>query len=207
MIDLRTLEEQLKRAKCNFRFWGRAELRELSNILMPGETVAFGVNGHYAGGFAFLCVTDRRLLLIDRKPMYLTLEDVRFDMIAEVDYSYRVLDATIRVFTSNKSLIFTSWSQHRLRELVQYTQQRVMEIRQYYMGQQFQQPISNSDQGQANDPTFVPSFGAQGGLAATGGGGGVTVQQAGKAGITGATLPMHNPYAQIPLTSRHWRRR
>jgi PH (Pleckstrin Homology) domain-containing protein len=199
MIDLRALEEQLKRAGCNFRFWGKAELRELQSILMPGETVAIGVNGHYAGGFAFLCVTDRRLLLIDHKPMYLSLEDIRFDMIAEVDYSYRLLDATMRVFTANKSFNFTSWSQHRLRDLTTYTQQRVMEIRQYYLGQQFQ-PDKQPEPVTVATPKFVPSFALQTSAA--------TLQHAGRLSIgSAARRPMHNPYAQVPLTSRHWSRR
>src|ERR1700722_12019266 len=138
MIDIKTLEAQLKKAGCNFQFWGKGELRELKHILMDDEEIIYGVNGRYAGGFALLCVTNKRLLLIDHKPMYLSLEDVRFDMIAEVDYNYRLLDATVRIFTPNKTLVFTSWSQHKLRELTNYTQKRVMEIRQYYMGQQFQ---------------------------------------------------------------------
>ena len=37
MISLHQVEEQLKRIGCNFKFWGRAEIRELSNVLMPDE--------------------------------------------------------------------------------------------------------------------------------------------------------------------------
>ena len=198
MIDLRALEDQLKRAGCNFRFWGRSEIKELQRILMPGETVVHGVNGHYVGGFAFLCVTDRRLLLIDHKPMYLTLEDIRFDMIAEVDYSYRLMDATIRVYTPNKSFVFTSWSQHKLRELASYTQQRVMEIRQYYLGQQFQSE-EKPEKVAVSQPAFVPSFAAPDNT--------VTIQQAGRLSLSNFQRPMHNPYAQVSLVSRHWSRR
>jgi hypothetical protein len=198
MIDLRALEEQLKRAGCNFRFWGRAELKELQRILMPDETIAYGVNGRYSGGFAFLCVTDRRLLLIDHKPMYLSLEDVRFDMIAEVDYNYRMLDASIRIFTPNKSLVFSTWSQHKLRELAMYTQQRVMEIRQYYLGQQFQSDQQQTQSISSLQPQLVPSMAMPTNSS--------TVQQAGRLTIGSAARPMHNPYAQVPLVSRHWAR-
>ena len=203
MVDLKTLEEQLKKAGCNFRFWGRSELRELQHILMEGENIAFGVNGRYSGGFALLCVTDRRILLIDRKPMYLTIEDVRFDMVAEVDYSYRLIDATIRVFTPNKSLIFTSWTQHKLRDLARYTQQRVMEIRQYYLAQQFTQESEQvSEPAKQSTASFTPMFAAP----TTG-----AVQQAGRLSVGSAHLPsavpLHNPYAQVPLISRHWARR
>ena len=131
MIDLQTVERQLKAVGCNYRFFGRPEIRELAHILMPDETITQAVNGSYEGGFAMLCVTDKRLLLIDKKPLFLTLEDIRYDMVAEIDYNYRLLNASVRIFTPNKELGFTSWNQSRLRKLIEYLQARVMEIRQH----------------------------------------------------------------------------
>jgi len=142
MVHLRTVEEQLKTIGCNFKFFGRPEIKELAKILLPGETIAQCTNGYYEGGVALLVVTDHRLLLVDRKPMYLTIEDLRFDMISEIDFSHRLLNATIRIFSTNKSLIFTSWNHARLRRLVEYLQHRVVMIRnhqQHAMMQQFAQ--------------------------------------------------------------------
>lgn len=133
MVSLHNVEEQLKRVGCNYRFWGRAEVRELSNVLMEDEIIAQCVNGSYEGGFAMLCVTQHRVLLIDRKPMMLTIEDIRYDMIAEVDFNNRMANGTIRIFTPLRNLVFNSWSQLRLRKAVNYIQQRVMEIRQHGM--------------------------------------------------------------------------
>lgn len=159
------VEQQLRRIGCNFRFWGRSELDELCNILMDTETVTQCVNGHYVGGFALLCATDHRVLLVDKKPMnYLTVEDIRFEMISEFDYSHRLLDATIRVCTPTKTLTFTSWNQQRLRALLSYIQQRVIEIRQYYyLAQQFQMMGAQNTQ----RPAYVPNLAYE-----TSGGGG-----------------------------------
>jgi hypothetical protein len=137
MVSHKYIEEQLKRVGCNFRFWGRSEIRELANILLPDEIISGCVNGRYEGGFALLCVTNLRMLLVDRKPMFLTLEDIRFDMIAEIDFSSRLLDSTIRVITPNRTLIFNTWSNARLRMMLNYIQQRVMEIRQPHLMSQF----------------------------------------------------------------------
>lgn len=139
MVSLNQVEDQLKRVGCNYRFWGRPEIRELCNILVPGETIAQAVNGRYENGFAMLVVTDQRLLLIDKKPMFLTLEDVRFDMIAEMDYGAQMFEGTIKIMTPNRQLTFTSWNHARLRTVLNYTQQRVTELRQHYIQQQFQQ--------------------------------------------------------------------
>lgn len=152
MSNIKELEEQLKKIGCNFRFWGRAELRELANVLLPGELVRICVNGQYEGGFAMLVATDQRVLLIDKKPMYLTLEDVRFDMVAEVDYTHRLLDATIFIRTPNKALRFTAYNQGRLRTLFHLVQTQVMEIRQHYqeqgqMWKQYAASIEAKEQG------------------------------------------------------------
>lgn len=139
MVSLATVEQQLKAVGCNFRFWGRAEMRELCQILLPGETIAQVVNGQYEAGFAMLCATDFRVLLIDKKPKYLTLKDIRYDMITELDFSGRMLNSTIRLYTPNKELRFTTPSATRLRKLFTHVQHKVMEIRHRFMLQQFQQ--------------------------------------------------------------------
>lgn len=175
MITLSQVEHQLEKAGCNFRIWGRAEIRELCNILVPSEIILQAVNGRYEGGFALLCLTDHRLLLIDRKPMFLTLEDIRFDMISEIDYHARLLDNTVHIITPNRKLVFRSWNQKRLRMLLNETQARVMEIRQHFMLQQLQAARSHSQQRTASQV------------------GGLVLQGAG-----GQYLPT-NPYTKGPL--------
>ena len=157
---------------CNFRFWCRPEIRELCKILMPGEIIAQAVVGRYENGYALLCVTDHRLLLIDKKPMFLTLEDIRFDMISEIDYSSQLFDGTVRIMTPNRKLVFAAWNQVRLRNVLNYTQQRVSEIRQHYMQRQFepqQQPLVQQFPPQPRDDQY--SAPAVGGLALQGGNG------------------------------------
>jgi hypothetical protein len=188
MANLAHIEEQLKRIGSNFRFWGRSEIRELPHILMDDEIIAGCVNGRYEGGFAMLCVTNHRMLLIDRKPMFLTLEDIRFDMVAEIDFAARLLDSTLHVITPNRKLVFTSWSHHRLRQILTYTQQRVMEIRQHYLMQQFQpqqQPVM-----MPNSQYSAPMVG------------GLALQGNDQAAQTMRMAPYPNPYTKVPLMMR-----
>jgi hypothetical protein len=180
MVTLTQVEDQLKKIGCNFRFWGRPEIRELCDILLPTENIAMCVNGRYEGGWALLVVTDHRLLLIDKKPMFLTLEDIRFDMISEIDYSARLLEATVHIITPNRKLTFSSPSAGRLRKLLNYTQSRVMEIRQHFMAQQLQ--IAN--EGMQDRAATLGGFIMQG-----------SRQQ---------SLPM-NPYMKMPLLMRRRR--
>jgi hypothetical protein len=130
MVDAKEVKKQLKRIGFNPNGWGRTEASELPNILLPDEEIYEVVNGIYEGGFALLVSTDVRVLLIDKKPLnYLTVEDLRFDMINEMDYSHRLLGAHISIATGNKNLKFTSINQPRLRKLIGHVQHCMAEAK------------------------------------------------------------------------------
>lgn len=123
MVTKHAIDEQLKKIGFNSYGWGRTEVRELPNIILPDEEIFECVNGIYEGGFALLIATNIRVVLIDKKPMnYLTVEDLRFDMINEIDYSHRLLGARISISTGSKNLRFTSYNQPRLRKLIGHVQ-------------------------------------------------------------------------------------
>jgi hypothetical protein len=187
MVSLHEVEAQLQHVGCNFKMWGRAEIRELSTVLMQDEKISQAANGSYEGGFAMLVVTNYRVLLIDRKPMMLTIEDIRYDMISEVDFHNRMLGATVRIFTPTRNLVFNSWSNVRVRKCVNYIQQRVMEIRQHGLtAQQLQGQVVGVPQ-----PMSEPSLSPQ--LAASG-------QQ-----VNAAPYVPMNPYTKTPLLTRRRR--
>ncbi|MCA9327057.1 PH domain-containing protein [Candidatus Saccharibacteria bacterium] len=129
MVDAKIISEQLRRIGCDYAVWGRSEINELGNILMDDEQITQAVNGYYDGGFALVCVTNYRVLIVDKKPLTLTVEDLRYDMIAEVDFSSRVFSSVLHIYTPMRTLIFTSWSSVKLRKSMNYIQQRVMELR------------------------------------------------------------------------------
>ncbi len=126
MMAMQELLDQIKSSGSDFRFWGRGEIKELSKVLAPDERIHKCVNGHYVGGFAMLTASDRRLILVDRKPMYLTLEAIWYDKIGQVDYNHRLLNATICISTPNKDLTFTSWNSIHLRDILIYTQEKMI---------------------------------------------------------------------------------
>lgn len=138
MVRTEDVDQQLKRIGVNFQFLGRPELREIPHILFDNEQINHVVRGRYEGGWAVLCVTDQRVLLIDKKPFYLTIEDMRYDMIADVEFNHRLIDATIRLGTVNKTLRFTAYSHGSLRLVTTFIQQQVMAFRQRQSSQQQQ---------------------------------------------------------------------
>jgi hypothetical protein len=138
MVTMNDVQAQLQQLGVRPSIWAKPEINELHNILVPGEHITQLVTGWYNGGFALLCSTDCRVLLIDKKLLFLTLEDVRYDMIAEVMYQYRLLDASLTLTYAAKTLQFKSWNHSKLRQLASYVQLKVMEARQYDQQQQAQ---------------------------------------------------------------------
>jgi hypothetical protein len=130
MVSTKQIQERLDKIGFKSRGWGRTEVRELQNIILPDEEIFECVNGIYEGGFALLLATDIRVLLVDKKPLnYLTVEDLRFDMISEIDYSHRLFGAYIAISTGNKNLKFTSLNQLRLRKLIGHVQHCMAEVK------------------------------------------------------------------------------
>jgi hypothetical protein len=190
MVSAKEIDRQLKNIGVSFWFLGNAELRELRQILVEGEVIEHCIVGRYEGGFAVLCTTNLRLLLVDKKPFYLTLEDVRYDMIVEVDFAHRLLDASIRVCTPNKTLNFMSRKKHELRLMTAFIQNRVLAYRQQHM--QPQQVQTAWQPQRFIDSAPQPSLQSTRGIA-----------QTALDGATRATeLQAINPYARSSFTMR-----
>lgn len=123
MVSQQSVHKQLKKIDFNPHGWNRSEVAELQNVLLPDEEIYECVNGLYEGGFALLVASDVRVLLIDKKPLsFLNVEDLRFDMINEIDYNHRMMGASIIITTGSKTLSFRSYNKERLRKLIGHVQ-------------------------------------------------------------------------------------
>jgi hypothetical protein len=131
MVHISVIQARLSQLGVKLSRWYQAELRELQHILFEHEKIIALVPGRYFGGYALLVATDQRLLLVDKRTFFLTVEDIRYDMISQTDYSAKLMDATLQLYTLNKQHRFTAFKyKKQLRELTSYVQSRVMDLRQ-----------------------------------------------------------------------------
>ena len=130
MISYKLVQEQLSSLGLNYRFFGKPETRELANILNAGELIHFCTYGYYQGGSALLVATSNRLLLVDKRPFFLNLEDIRYEMINQVNFAGRMLDATVHLHTGSKQLKFRSFADAKLRGLCNFVQDQITKARQ-----------------------------------------------------------------------------
>lgn len=110
-------------------FFNARELSEVSHLLMKGEQLLAAVSGFYTAGTAVLCVTSKRVLLVDKKMLRLSIEDVRFESIKEVNYSQQALFASLRFFYAGRDMQFRTWHRRELRSLSQIVQEKMFDVR------------------------------------------------------------------------------
>ena len=132
MVHPSLIEARLGKLGFSASRWFRAEINELQHILMNDEEIVSLACGRYFGSFALLVATDQRMLIIDKRVFFMTIEDIRYDMISEIDFNMQqVYAANLTVYTMNKTHKFTTVKYKRqLRELATFTQRRVWELRQ-----------------------------------------------------------------------------
>jgi Bacterial PH domain len=129
MVTAEEVEKQLKRIGCNYTVWGSTEVAELPEILMDGEQIVQAVNGYYEGGFGLLVATNFRVLIVDKKPFTMNVEDLRYDMITEVNYGARIITSTMHISLPTRTMYFSSWSMDRLHKAMRHVQQHVTDAR------------------------------------------------------------------------------
>lgn len=146
MVHISVIQSQLTQLGIKLSRWFTPELKELQQIMMDNEKIIAAAPGRYFSGFALLIATDQRMLLIDKRTFFMTVEDTRYDMISEIDFSSHIYDVTVHIFTLNKQHNFTSIRYKRqLRDLCSYVQQRVWELRQVQEQQQgASQPVQTA---------------------------------------------------------------
>jgi len=155
MVELRKVLDQLSKVGYKARLWQRAEVKELCNVLHENETIFQATNGYYEGGFGLLVATDQRLLLVDRKPMFLTLDSIAYHMIQEISYNYRLFNSTLHIYTSNKCLDFSSWTHSQMRGILNQAQSQ-MRAGSRQLGDASSQPATQDLNEQARYMQYEP---------------------------------------------------
>jgi hypothetical protein len=116
--------QKLQRSHTDFRIFGRSECKELQKIISPDEHVFMAAYGFYAGGSGLFVATDARVLLIDKQPFYVNIEDIRYEHITRVDITNGKLQSSLKVCAGSHGLTFKSLSDARLKQMYHYIQAR-----------------------------------------------------------------------------------
>lgn len=125
MVAKRATLSQLRNLGFHARIFGRGEVKELNKILRPGESIIECAHGYYQGGSGLLVLTDARVLLVDRRPFFLNVEEMSYDELSKSEVDTSILNATLFVSLRNKKLVFQSFSDARLKRINFYLNEMI----------------------------------------------------------------------------------
>ena len=139
MVTISNLRLQLATIGYRANIFLDKEIRDLARILSPDEEIIHCINGHYQGGLGIFVATNQRLLIVDHKPFFLTVDTVLYPMIQEISYNYRLLNTSVTMYTSNnKTLNFSSMNHHGMKAIIDYVQSQINFSRSYNIERQTQ---------------------------------------------------------------------
>lgn len=123
-IDAKRVHTELKAVGVGSVGLRTPEVKELARILHPDEHIGGVAYGRYSNGFAWLIATNRRVIFMDKKPMFATTDELTYDVVSGVRSSRaglfasvvlhtRISDYTIRFVNIKCAGIFVKYIEQR----------------------------------------------------------------------------------------------
>lgn len=104
MYTYETIMERLKEIGIDTFMLPKKELKELPEALNDDETLLYLVQGMYSNGVGVLCVTDKRLLFIDKGFFFgLKIEEFPLKSISSISQQSGVMMAKIKIHASGNN--------------------------------------------------------------------------------------------------------
>ena len=103
-------------------------LEAAEKLLLPDERIIHNVSGVHGSGTAVLCLTNHRVLVVDKKMFRFSYEDISYGAIREISYYQQMFAAEAVFHISGRSLSFLSYNKKELHTVVLFVQNQVQAI-------------------------------------------------------------------------------
>lgn len=105
----------------------RMESRYLPKIIHPDEVIKAVVYGRSSDGFAMLVATDRRIIFLDRKPMFVKEDEITYDVVSGVSHSQAGVGSTVVLNTRIKNYKIRTFNSKCATGFVDYIETHCLE--------------------------------------------------------------------------------
>lgn len=103
------------------------ECRYLPTLLHQNEEIGGVLYGHYRGGFAMLVATDRRIIFLDNKPMFVNEDEISYNVVSGVSHNQVGFAATVTLHTRIKDYSLRTYNTKCALGFVEYIEKRCLE--------------------------------------------------------------------------------
>ncbi len=105
----------------------RMESRYAPKIIHPDEYLGGVIYGRYSGGHAMIMATDRRVIFVDRKPLFVHEDEIDYRVVSGVTLHFTGLVFTITLHTKIKDYTLRTFNEKCARGFVEYIEARTLE--------------------------------------------------------------------------------
>jgi len=110
-----------------FGLWKFAS-RYLPHVIHPQEHISGCVYGRNdQDGSVMLVATDRRVIYLDKKPLFINEEDVSYGVVSGIKYSSAGFGSTVTLHTRIKDFTIHTLNRKAARRFVAYIEERRLE--------------------------------------------------------------------------------
>ena len=97
-VDKEYVEKQLAKVNAKKRLGVGKELKHLHEVINKGENILGHTRGFYNGNTWLICITDRRVLFLDKGMIYgMKSAEIPLDNVSSVNYETGILVGSITV--------------------------------------------------------------------------------------------------------------
>lgn len=107
----------------------QAETRYLPHILHPDEHLGGVVYGKHSSGFALLAATDRRILFLDVKPLFIEEDEATYDVVSGISYGQAGIWSTVTLHTKVRDYKIKTYNQRCAKGFIAFIESRCLERR------------------------------------------------------------------------------
>ncbi len=121
------VKDELRRlGMSRYGLW-KLEARYLPHIIHADEHLRGIVYGHHIEGSALLVATDRRIIYLDRKPLFMNQDEVTYDVVSGVSYSFAGAEATVTLHTRVKDYTLRTYNKKTAEGFIEFIERHCLE--------------------------------------------------------------------------------
>lgn len=106
----------------------KAEARYLPHVIHLDEKIGGVVGGWYDNGSAMLIATDRRVIFLDKKPIYTTKDEITYDVVSGVRLDVGGISTNITLHTRIKDYKMKYVNPGCAKKFVRYIEKKQLEV-------------------------------------------------------------------------------
>ncbi len=101
--------------------------RYLPSMIHPDEHIGGVVYGRRDSSFVVLVATDRRIIFLDKQPLFINEDEITYFVVSGVSYSHAGIGSTITLHTRIKDYPIRTLNQKCATGFMRYVEQRCLE--------------------------------------------------------------------------------